>query len=89
MGLYEKIAEFMMQTYKSTAISQLIITTLLFFTLSTGSKAVQLANKPTLSEQQDRIFDITLVASSLGGKALITWLNHRQKKSDKHDDDDA
>ncbi|WP_261891193.1 hypothetical protein [Acaryochloris marina] len=79
----------MMRQHKSTAISKLIITTLLFFTLSTGSQAVQLANKPTLSEQQDRIFDIALVASSLGGKALIAWLNRRQKKSDKGDDDDA
>lgn len=78
-----------MRHNKSTAISRLIITTLLCFTLSTGSKAVQLANKPTLSEQQDRMFDIALVVSSLGGKALITWLNHHQNKSDKSDDDDA
>lgn len=78
-----------MRQHKSTTISKLIVTTLLFFTLSTGSKAVQLANKPTLSEQQDRIFDIVVVASSLGGKALITWLNHRQNQSDKHDHADA
>lgn len=78
-----------MQQHKSIAISKLIIPTLLFFTLCTGSKVIQLANKPTLSEQQDRIFDIVLVASSLGGKTLITWLNHRQNKSDKpHGEDE-
>lgn len=76
-----------MRQHKSTTLSKLIVTTLLVLTLSTGSKAVQLASKPALSEQQDRMFDIALVASSLGGKALITWLNHRQNKSDKGDDD--
>lgn len=77
-----------MRQHKSTTLSKLIVTTLLVLTLSTGSKAVQLANKPTLSEQQDRIFSLVLVASSLGGKALITWLNHRQNKSDKANGED-
>lgn len=77
-----------MQQHKSITLSNLIVTTLLVLTLSTGSKAVQLAHKPTLSEQQDRIFNIVLVASSLGGKALITWLNHRQNKSNKSHGED-
>ena len=77
-----------MQQHKSTTLSKLIVTSLLVLTLSTGSKAIQLASKPELSEQQDRIFDVVLGASSLGGKALITWLNHRQNKSDKPNGED-
>lgn len=76
-----------MQQHKSTTLSKLIVTSLLVLTLSTGSKAIQLASKPDLSEQQDRIFDVVLGAASLGGKALITWLNHRQNKSDKPNDE--
>lgn len=78
-----------MRPYKSALISKLILTALLVLTLGSGSKAVQLAHQPTLSERQDRIFDIVLVTSSLGGKALIIWLNHRHTEADKPNDEDG
>ena len=61
-------------------VAKLTVAALLSLTIVSGGTAVHLAIRPTLTEQQDRLFDSSLVVWTTCTTLLPTVLTHHSTK---------
>ena len=62
--------------------SNLIFATILSLTLGSGGAALHLASQPTLTEQQNRLFNSAIALWTAGPTALVGLLGNNNKPHD-------
>jgi hypothetical protein len=62
--------------------SNLIFATILSLTLVSGGAALHLASQPTLTEQQNRLFNSAIALWTAGTTALVGLLGNNNKPHD-------
>jgi hypothetical protein len=62
--------------------SNLIFATILSLTLGSGGAALHLASQPTLTEQQNRLFNSAIALWTAGTTALVGLLGNNNKPHD-------
>jgi hypothetical protein len=62
--------------------SNLIFATVLSLTLGSGGAALHLASQPTLTEQQNRLFNSAIALWTAGTTALVGLLGNNNKPHD-------
>lgn len=72
---------------RSTSNFTLIFAAVLSLTIASGGTAIAIANRPTVTEQQERILDSAIALFTMGSTTIIGLLNNRP--SDDNDDDDS
>jgi hypothetical protein len=71
-----------MKQTKTPPTFNLVFTTVLALTLGSGGAALHLASQPTLTEQQNRVFNSAIALWTTGTTAVIGLLGTNNKPHD-------